>query len=548
MNDIIIRREHIAQLGILLTSGGLMSTILGIVWLGQIGTIVIISAVIMLVGIALWAIATPQEFMDFVRGRQTREGTVAIISTFILIGIVTLVYIIVQRQVIVADMTVDQRFTLSDETMTLMERAKRSPRPIEITAFYYAQDIIQQTVDDQYFQLYEAATDGQIRRRYVDPNEQPGFAERYLPLINEGINVFLSYLNEDGTVDITTSIPVARTNSQERDMTQGISQLLTAGQFKVYFELGLETLDPINNEQQGMSVLNNLLTQNGFITEPLSLLQLSQENRPIPQDASALVIASPRRDMSEAEIAIVSEYLDSGGALFIAADIFFAGDVFLEGDSPFNTYLWDNYGIRMTDMIVVDPASSGATAIDVIGAAVFTENSIGTNLNVEGRPETGVQFTLARAIEINDDPPVLNGRVVMSSPLSWGETNYQAVSDLNQYEYDEEDDTQGPLTLVAWAFNEDTNAKIVLVGDGGFVSNGQSQTPQGNGLLFLNSIGWMTGFTQAVEFAPRGFLTAPLLFISGEQLDNIAFFTVIVMPGAMFLIAGWMAFRRYRQN
>ncbi|MFQ3673932.1 MAG: hypothetical protein SNJ83_10090, partial [Aggregatilineales bacterium] len=62
----------------------------------------------------------------------------------------------------------------------------------------------------------------------------------------------------------------------------------------------------------------------------------------------------------------------------------------------------------------------------------------------------------------------------------------------------------------------------------------------------MNSIGWLTGFSQQVAFTPRAFMTTPVLFSGGQQLDIIAFITVFVMPGTMLLIAGLIYWRRYR--
>lgn len=544
--DIIVTRGGIGQFGSFIGATGILGAILGFIWQGRLSEITLFFLVAGIGGIVLWVLATPRDFVGFVTGRQARQSTIAIFSTLFLIGIVSAVYILVQRERIVADMTIDSRFSLSEQTMEILRVAQRTPRPIQITGFYYPTEITERTIDDQYFQLYESATNGHIRRYYVNPIEQPGFAQPFMPAIEQGLNLFVSYVNEDGTLDFENTMIVVNTGSQERNMTQAIAQLLSAGEFKIYFERGLDTPDPIDNSQQGMSIINNLLRQNGFVTEALSLRQLVATGRSIPQDASAVVIMRPRRSMTEAEVTLIDAYLQNGGALFIGADFFFDDDAFMRGDSPFNRYLWERYGLRMKDAVVVDLASSGATALDVISAVVFTDNDIGFNINIEGQPETRTQFSLARAIEVDDDPPVMNGRVIMSSPVSWGETNYSALVNRNEFNFDEGEDFEGPMTLVAWAFDARTNAKIVLVGDGGFATNGQIQTPAGNGLLFLDSVGWLTGFTESVRIEPRAFAALPVLFVDGQALDLISLVTIVLMPGGMLVIAGIMALRRWR--
>lgn len=545
--NIIIRRTHIGQLGSFLAGLGLLVGLIGFIWQGSLTAYVIAAFAISGLGLLAWALMTPADFKNVITGRQVRYSTMAIFSTLLMIGVVSLTYIIVQRQVIVADVTIDNRFTLSPITETVLDAARRSTRDIEITAFYYPTQVQQRAIDDQYWQLYEALSDGKIHRRYVNPLEEPAFSSRYMDAINQGVNVFVSYLNDDGTLDSGSTVPVASRDMQERDMTEALARLLARGAYKVYFERSLETPDPLDNQSQGFSLMNNLLRTNGFITDPLDLQALAQAGGSIPQDASAVVVARPRRTMTEAEIAVLDAYLDRGGSVLIAADVFFTERLFMADGSPLNEYLWQNYGLRMTEYVIVDPLSSARNDLEVISFAAFNNNRIAANLNIEGDPESVTLFNLARAIEVSDNPPVSNGRVIMTSPEAWGETDLGLLAARNDYAYDESTDAPGPLTTVAWANDTANDAKVVLIGDGDFLLNGQVLTPRGNATLFLDALGWLTGFTQEVEFEPRGYLTAPVMFISGTDLDLIAFVTVVFLPGTMLVAAAAIWARRLRQ-
>jgi hypothetical protein len=79
------------------------------------------------------------------------------------------------------------------------------------------------------------------------------------------------------------------------------------------------------------------------------------------------------------------------------------------------------------------------------------------------------------------------------------------------------------------------------------MSNGMVSTPAGNAILVLDAIGWMTGYTQEVTFDPKPFLSVPLMFVGGQMLDQIAFLTMIVMPGSMLLLAVAVYIRRTRR-
>lgn len=544
---ITLTRGGLGQAGSVIGSVGLVSGLLGLLWQGgftpAIGLLLAAGAG----GLALWATLLPEDARAFLRGRQVRYSTLSIFSTLLLVGIVGLTYILVQRQVIVADMTVDSRFTLSPETMTVLQTALRSPQKIEITGFYYAYQVLQREIDDGYFQLYESLTGGHIYRRYINPTEEPGFSAAYMDFIAQGYNVFLSFVNDDGTLRQETTIPLAITGRQEADITKGLRQLLVSGAFVVYFDTGLGEPDPLSNLQQDLSILNNYLRTNGLVTQSLDVAALAAAGGSIPADASAVMIVQPRRDMTAAEVAVLDAYLRRGGSLFIAADVFFTEDLFLKDGGPLNEYLWQYYGLRLRQEVVVDPTASGQTPLDPISAAVFGNNQIGQNLNIAGQPQTATQFRLARAIELNENPPVTNGSIIMTSPEAWGETDWQALSQLNAFSFDPAADRRGPLTTAAWAFDEATGAKVVLVGDGDFVTNGFIISPQGNAVLALDSLGWMTGYTEAVEFQPAALLTTPVLFVDSQTLDLIGFLTVILLPGAMLALAAAIYARRLRQ-
>ncbi len=545
--SIIVTRGQFGQLGSFIGGTGLLLGSLGFIWQGGMTPYIALLLGIGIGGLLLWAFMTPDDFKAFFTGRQARQSTLAIFSTLLLVGVVSLAYIMVQRENIVADATVDGLFSLSETTLNVLRAAERTAQKIEITGFYYHYQIARREIDDSYFQLYVAETNGHIYTRYVNPVEEPGFSDRYMDAIDQDYNVFISFVDDNGDIIPTTTIPVEITGTQESDITRALSQLLVAGSYKVYFEVGLETPDPISNAANGLSLANNYLRANGYITEPLNLPGIAAVGGDIPQDASAVVLAQPRRRLSEAEIAVIDRYLKNGGALYIGADTFFTNEVFMGNNDPFNQYLWDNYGLRMTEYIVVDPTSSGQTELDVLSAVVFGENSIAANINKEGNPNSATQFRLARAVEVNDTPPVTNGRVIMSSEASWGETDLVALSTRNEYQFNADADIRGPLTLVAWARDEATNAKIILLGDGEFLTNGQIISTEGNLSLLLDGIGWMTGFAEKVEFTPRGYLVTPVLFVGSEQRDIIAFITVVLMPGVMFIAAVAVYLRRLRQ-
>lgn len=540
--NITITRGQIGFWASAIGGVSLLIGLIGIIWQGGLTSLITTLLVIGAVGILLWAVMTPREFRDFFSGRQARYGTTALFGVLLLIGIVALVYLILQRQVITLDMTEGQRYTLTNESKQILARIAR---PIRITGFYSPAMLQQREIDDQFFRQYEIETNGMITRDYINPNEQPAVAERF-NLQSDG-TIYISYLNTDGTVDFSTLARVPRSGSQERDLTEAISRLLISGELTVYFDISHGERDPQDGSQDGISGINNGIRESGLITQPLSLTEIAQSGGNIPDNASSLVLARPIIDFSSAEVAVLDRYLKRGGALFIMADVLYNEDAFLRQDSLLNQYLWANFGVRALDAVVVDTASSVETPLDIVSAAIFVNNSITERMDQSSTP---ARFKLARAVEASETPPANtpNGRLIMSSPFpaSYGETNLKALGETNTYQYDEGQDIQGPLTTAVWANNEQTGAKVLLVGDSDWVTNGLVQSG-GNAILFTDGLSWLTGFSDRIFFGVQTYGAGlPVINMTGQQLDVIAFVTQLLMPGIVLLAGVLIWWRRSR--
>lgn len=540
--NVTITRQQIGQWFSYIAGIALVLGIIGWIWQAGFTVPVIAALATAAISAILWAVIAPRDFTDFITGRHIRYGTTAVFSSLLLIGIVAFVYILLQRATLTLDMTEGRHFTLSSETLEVLKDVKRE---IRITGFYDSTAVQQREIDDQFFRLYETATNGLISRQYIDPNQEPALAQRFGAYSNGA--VFLSYLTtaEDGTksVDFASLARVPRQpgGAQEREMTQAILRLLKAGTLKVYFEIGHGELDPEDTGPQGLAGIHLGMQESGLITDALDLRMLAATGQQIPEDAVTIIMARPTTDLRTEEIAVLDAYLKRGGSLFIMADVLLNDNAFLAEETEFNNYLWDNYGLSALEVVIVDYSSNLRTPLDVIGYQVFMNSDIGARLDPAQSPTL---FRIVRAINVDPEPPVNNGVVIASSGNSYGETDIRTLMETNSFEPDTTSDYPGPLNSVAWAWDQETNAKILLVGDSDFVTNGFIGGSQGNAILFTDGVSWLTGFNEQVNFSPQAFTTAlPLIFISTQTLDLIAFVTVILMPG-LVLVSGLVIWTR----
>jgi ABC-type uncharacterized transport system involved in gliding motility auxiliary subunit len=159
-----------------------------------------------------------------------------------------------------------------------------------------------------------------------------------------------------------------------------------------------------------------------------------------------------------------------------------------------------------------------------------------------------------------------NGRTaqtfVESSPQSWGETNLTDLFGQKPVEFDKDKDVQGPVSLAAAvssaapkppAENKPTGdakppagdaqkpeTRVAAIGDSDFASNGWLGV-QGNRDLFLNTVSWLAQQENLISIRPRD-PEDRRLSLSAQAQRNVALFTLLGIPGAIFAvgIASWV--------
>jgi hypothetical protein len=542
--SIVITRQRVGHLGSYVTGVALLAAILSFLWTGASGpaTNLLVAAG---VSAAVWVSFAPRDFVSFITGRQTRYSAIAFFSALFLAGIVGLTFVLTQRAAITFDLTGSRSFTLSRPSLDVIRQLNH---PVQITGFYSSRALLQREIDDQFFRLYETASQGLIRRVYIDPDEAPAMAAAFG--VPQGVDgaIFVSYLLPDGGVDFARRTTVPRNSAggnQERDMTEALMRLMIAGTLAVYFDTSYGSRDPLDNTQEGISGIRSGMQANGFSVQPLSITQITADSTDVPLDAAAILLVRPLTEYTEAETATIDRYLDRGGSVFIMADVLFNDNPFLKQNGILNIYLWNNFGIRALDAAVVDPVASGQTALEVLSARVFT-GTVLVNMNPETDPAV---FRLARPVEIQDLTArnIANGLLIQSSEAAYGESNLTLLGQTNTYAFDDGEDPRGPLTIAAWAQDLNTNGRVVLVGDSDFVSNGVIGSYLGNGIFFTESMTWLTGISDRISFPPDFLVNVPVVPLLPAQRAAILLGVAVLAPGLVLGTGIYLRMRRSRR-
>jgi len=529
----LITRERLGQIASVIGAAALILGLVVGLYGGQADGGVLTLLGIGAAALLAWVILTPDDARALLQRRQVRHSTMTAFSGAILIGALVGVYLLAERANIAVDMTLSGEYSLTPESADIIARLER---PVQITGFYSSALLHEREIDEQYFNLYTTASDGNITYKLYDPDLQRTIAESFG--VQYDGDIFVSYLNEDGTVDFDSTISVSLQSSQERNITRALLTLSQANQYRVAFEIGYSQLAQDDTSPTGLSAVLQGMESSGITIGAINLRNLVEQGGFIPDDVDVLVMTQMVEPLPLAAVGIVDRYVRGGGKLFIMADADLAGGVeFMTADAPLNDWLWRTFGLRVGDGVVVDPLISGRTAVDILSVAITDNSELTANLNDPSDQNTSVEFTTARPIIIDNSPPVTNGLIIAASPSSYSETDIALMRSNNESTFDVNEDLGGPIATAAWAHNTETGARVVLVGDDDWVQNGKVGSPFGNSIFFTNVMAWLTGMGENIVFSPQASVTnIPTLFVSGQMLDQIGFITVVLMPGALLLL------------
>ncbi len=294
-------------------------------------------------------------------------------------------------------------------------------------------------------------------------------------------------------------------------------------------EARIDDYDP----NSGYSDIAREIIHSGFSLVSLSLAEVKE----VPADAAALLILSPRFEVTSEEAALIQEYLNKGGRLLYLAS--------LNGESGLEDVL-SRWGVVMTRYRAVDSRTimGGDLVITSYGDHKITTGfkDVATLFGVSWCIET-VSFGVDMAAD-----RIRTTVLAQTSAKGWGE----AAGSEAPLRYDAERDMLGPVTVAVAAERGGGTAadlgfratRIVVIGDGLFASNGRlGRRYSANRDFTLNAVNWLT----EIEAATKTSLGGDMALVSG--LDRNGWMKVLlwfsgVLPGAV-LVLGFVGARRY---
>ncbi|HJP99532.1 MAG TPA: GldG family protein, partial [Rhodanobacteraceae bacterium] len=375
-----------------------------------------------LVAVLVYMAGQWREVAKFYEGRGARYGTMSIVSVLVFIGILVAINYLGTRQNKRWDLTANQVYSLSDQTIKILKDLKE---PVQVTIFERND---RQDLHRSRLQEYEYQTT-QLKTTYIDPDREPAAAA------GAKVETLPTILFEyQGRTERVTS-------TNEQDLTNALIKVITGAARKVYFTQGHGEKDIASTDRAGLSTAAEQMKQDNFTVESLVLIQ----QKTIPDDATIVVIAGPTTDFFPPEIEALNAYVAKGGKVMVMLDPLLKGPA-----QPLLAQFLADWGIRAGNDVVLDASGMGqmlGTDASVPVAAQYPPHPITEGFRVI------TAYPMARSMA-----PIEGGSnshiaqpLVNTSPQSWSEADIAGLSSGKAEVAFNADkgDTQGPITLGA---------------------------------------------------------------------------------------------------
>lgn len=470
------------------------------------------------------------EFEPLTRGQKYGASTV--VAVILVLAIVVFLEVISYKHNKQFDLTEDKRYTMSMESTNIL---KSLTGELKAVAFCTRDDV--KTKVGDLLEQYKYASDGNFEYRFVDLYLSPGEAKTYT--VTEDNTIVFIYGDRQERVVLTETDLMG---SGEQKLTNAIIKVASTEPKTIYFltlhgerDIALET-------EEGFSKIRTRLESQNYIVKPLDLIS----SPAVPDDAAALVVAAPQKDLFAAEIGAIADYLDGGGSLLVILDPGM--------EIPRLTALLAGIGIAMPNNVVIDRDSKvlgGDYLLPV--ASTYLKHAITKDLTVLSF------YPYARSVLIDETAAESSGwslgYLVNTGSNSWAETDLGALRQ-GKADFTNGVDTAGPVAVavegskeIAAADETETEprqARIVVFGSSSFVANSYYLMAESNAAnvdIFLNSVNWLAGNETLISIHAKETTSTPL-FLTGYQGLVIFLVCVILVPLAVLGAGIFVYFRR----
>jgi ABC-type uncharacterized transport system involved in gliding motility auxiliary subunit len=513
--------------------GGLVSVLAGI-----FGMLIFNSATwwsLVLVGLgvvalALFLTANLADVKEVGKKRSTQVRANLTLVAAAVVAIVIAVNYIASRHPVRFDLTANQAYTLSSQTLDIL---KGLPQEVDVTMLISGKRATAEVQKAQsLLEEYEKYSP-KFHFKVVDVDKDPGEAKRldiheYNTVVFESGDNRKDVLQRDYLTYAFNGQQPAPKFQGEAAFTSALLKMSDTTHPVFYFTQGHGEKDRNNPQGDGFNTFADMLGKENYEVKDLNLLTSGK----IPDDASVIAIVGPERSFQPSEVQLLQEYVQKGGKI-----VAFIDPIVRSGLDP----LLKDFGIKLGNDVVIDPTSFAyPNLMDVVPQ--YNYHEIVSKLSDQ---HLATVMPFSRSVQKVD--PSLKGVtqtiLLQTTDKGFGKTNLKDKSP----KYRPGIDTKGPIPLgiaCEWPLTDkpDTMSRIVVYGSSTVICNQMVQAP-GNIDLGLNSFSWAVGEQNKISIHPKEDETQ-VLNLSNVSAAFIKYLTIVILPGIVLAVGVFIWYRR----
>lgn len=469
------------------------------------------------------------------RSRAFRAGGYSLAAAAIVIAIAVALNLMVNAlpaSWTKVDLTDTGLYSLSSQTEQMVAGLED-----DVTVYWIVQSGSEDSTLEQLLERYESLSK-HLNVVEKDPVVYPNFAQQYTDatLYNNSLIVvcgdrsrYISYYDIYVT-DYSSYYTTGTTSTQfagESELTSAIDYVTNEDLPVVYTLTGHGESDLPTELSEGAEGENLLL-------EELSLVN----GEDVPEDADAIILYSPQRDISAEEKDTLLTYLQGGGKLLLVTD-------YTDTDMPNLAELMEYYGTALMDGIVLE----GDSSHHMRGYNYYLLPDINSHDITQPLVDGGyyILMPVAQGITVSDE---LRDGLTVTQLLTTSDSAYAKADGYNITTFDkEEGDVDGPFALGVAITEEveDGQTGIVwLTTSRMFDSENNMSVAGANNDLFLNALDWMCQRESSISIRAKD-LSTEYLTVPSSSASTWGVILVAVVPLAFLVCGAVVTIRRRRR-
>ena len=482
-------------------------------------------------------------------------------TLFLVIAIILLVNILSTRYFFRLDLTEDQRYSLSDATIDILENLDE---PVTVTS-YFSENLppdiekVRQDFKDLLIE-YSNRSDAQVVYEFINPNEDQ---ETEMKAQQSGISPIMINVRDKDQLKQQKAYLGALV--QLGDKKEPIPFIQPGAAMEYALSTAIKKISmqdrPVLGLLQGhgepsLSALQQLNAQLNVMYD-IQTVTLSDTSG-IPSNISSLAVIAPEDSVIDRDFNYLDEYLARGGRLLLAINNVKGNFQNASGEAVntgFSNWL-QKYGVSIEENFVLDANCSNVMVQQQQGffrmntpvsfpylpiISKFTDHPITKGLET-------VLLPFASSINIAPrDTSISYVTLATSSEKSSLETLPLFFNIQKQWKNSDFGMSSIPVAVALEGKIAGTETKMVVFSDGDFATNGEGQGAQqlqpDNVSLMTNAIDWLSDDTGLIALRTKGVTSRPLDAQLEDGTKTLVKYANFLIPILLIVLFGAIRFQ-----